>query len=101
MLRKRKRQMHDSDQELSTGQMSIQERKEKRKEEELIIKEAHFMASHGDRVLRIAGEKKGYWFQDHVLDYVQAHKFAKCHLIYDGSDMVTVELIKEEKNERV
>jgi hypothetical protein len=89
--------MHDSDQELSTGQMPVQKGEEKRKEEELIIKEAHIKTTELGKMLRIAGNDNYYWFSDNILDYVREHKEAKCRLIYKGDNVVTVELVEEGK----
>lgn len=56
------------------------------------LSEAHERAVNGDRKLRITGVLNGYWYEDHVLDYVNRHRHAACVVSDENDEMVTVML---------
>ena len=63
------------------------------------LNEAHESCVDGDRILRIQGELKGYWYEDHVLDYVSKHGNDDIWITDETDEMVTVVIVhrKEEK----
>ena len=60
----------------------------------ITLDEIHARAVDGDRKLRIKGQCNGYWYEDHVLDYVGDHKNDKCVVVDETDEMITVEVQK-------
>lgn len=59
----------------------------------LTLNEAHELCVKGDRILRIPGELKGRWFEDHVLDYVSKHEIDDIWITDETDEMVTVVIV--------
>ena len=57
------------------------------------LNEAHERCVDGDRILRIQGELKGYWYEDHVLDYVSEHGNDDIWITDETDEMVTVVIV--------
>lgn len=56
----------------------------------MTLSEAHALAVHGDRDLRIAGIVRGFWASDHIVGYVNAHPLMKVELVSENEKLVTV-----------
>ena len=57
------------------------------------LNEAHERCVDGDRILLIQGELKGYWYEDHVLDYVNEHGNDDIWITDETDEMVTVVIV--------
>ena len=57
------------------------------------LNEAHERCVNGDRKLRVIGRCCGYWYQDHVLDFVNDYGNKKIRIVGEDDAMVTVQLI--------
>jgi len=60
----------------------------------ITLDEVHARAVDGDRKLRIIGAETGYWYEDHILDYVGAHKYSECAIVNETDEMITVEVLR-------
>ena len=58
------------------------------------LNEAHERAVNGDRKLQIHGTLTGYWYEDHVIEYVNEHGHQQCRVDDETDCMVTVTMIK-------
>ena len=57
------------------------------------LNEIHKRCVHGDRKLRVIGRCNGYWYEDHVLDFVGDHGNDEIQIMDEDDEMVTVKLI--------
>lgn len=62
----------------------------------MTLSQAHAKCIRGDRILRIMNQISGRWYQDHVLDYVNANQFRICELVLENDQIVTVRLKEDE-----
>lgn len=60
----------------------------------MTLDEAHALACHGDRDLRIAGVVRGFWAADHILGCVSNWGEREVKLISENEKLVTVEFVK-------
>ena len=58
----------------------------------LTIREAHERCVDGDRIFRVIGQVKGYWYEDQVLDYVREYGFMNCAITDETDEIVTAML---------
>lgn len=58
----------------------------------ITLNEAHIRAVHGDRDLVVSGRCRGFWAQDHVLDFVAQHRYAKVWVMAEDRKEVVVKL---------
>lgn len=59
----------------------------------MTLKEAHKKAVHKDRKLRVEGQILGFWYQDHVLDFVAEHGDKMVQTTLVTGELVAVKLI--------
>ena len=63
----------------------------------LTLNEAHERCVDRDRKLQIHGTLTGYWYQDHVLDYVREHGNDDVWITNETDEMVTVVIVHQKE----
>lgn len=62
------------------------------------LREAHEKCVTGDRELLVKLGRKsiisGYWFQDHILDFVSSHENDAVEIISDNVQQITVQMVR-------
>ena len=61
------------------------------------LNEAHERCVNGDRKLQIHGVLNGYWYEDHVLEYVREHGNDDIWITDETDEMVTVIIVHQKE----